>query len=125
MLQTGQDVITSALVIATVGSSVSANLILKAGAQNSGIGSIWPFTLVNLQVLCAAGAFAMTFLFYTMLLKRIPLSMAQALISTQFVFVIFAGNLLFREEIGPGRWVGIGLIAVGLTIIGLAPPASR
>ena len=125
MLQTGQQVVTLILIIASVGFTVVANLILKGGAQNSGMGSIWPFTVVNVQVLVAAGAFAMAFLFYTMLLKRMPLSLAQAILCIQFVFVILAANVLLKEEIGLARWVGIGLMAVGLGIISLSSGADR
>lgn len=102
-----------------------ANLILKVGAQAEGVGRVWPLTVVNLRVVAAAGAFGMAFLFYAMLLKRLPLSLAQAIMSMQFVLVILAANVLLGEQIGTVRWAGIALMAVGLAIVGFSPDLVR
>jgi undecaprenyl phosphate-alpha-L-ara4N flippase subunit ArnE len=67
----------------------------------------------------------MAFLFYAMLLKRLPLSLAQAIMSMQFVLVIIAANFLLGEQIDAARWVGIALMAVGLAVIGFSPGAAR
>ena len=117
----GQHLITGALTLAAVTFTVTANLVLKTGTQKQGLGTIWPLTVVNAQVIVAAGAFALAFLFYTMLLKRIPLSLAQAILSVQFVLVVLAANVLLHEHVGSVRWVGIALVALGLVIVGMSP----
>ena len=117
----GQHLYTIFLTTASIGFTVLANLVLKLASQGQGIGTIWPLSIINTRVLLAAGTFAMAFLFYTMLLKRLPLSLAAAVLSVQFVLVILAANLVLHEPVGTIRWLGIGLVAVGLLIVGVSP----
>jgi drug/metabolite transporter (DMT)-like permease len=118
-----QHLVTALFIAAAIACTVLANLMLKTGAQSHGIGPFWPLTVVNAKVLTAAAGFAMAFLFYTMTLKRMPLSLAQAIFSVQFVLVILAASLVLQEEIGTARWIGIALMAVGLAVVGLADGA--
>lgn len=121
----GRSLITALLISASASFTVLANLVLKVGAQGQGVGSVWPLTVVNVRVVAAAAAFGMAFLFYAMLLRRLPLSLAQAIMSMQFVLVILAANLLLGEQISPVRWAGIALMAVGLAIVGFSPDLVR
>jgi drug/metabolite transporter (DMT)-like permease len=121
----GQHLLSASLILASASCTVIANLTLKLGTQQHGLGKIWPLSVLNLRVLAAAVAFAAAFLFYAMLLKRLPLSLAQAIMSMQFVLVILAANVLLHEEIGAVRWIGISCMAIGLIIIGLAPGPTR
>ena len=116
-----QHLYTLFLVLASAGFTVTANLILKVASEREGVAPFWPLSIVNLQVLLAAGAFAMAFLFYAMLLKRVPLSLAATLLSVQFVLVILAANVLLSEPVGTTRWFGIALVAAGLVLVGIAP----
>jgi len=120
----GQHLITGALILAAVTFTVTANLVLKTGTQRQGFGTLWPLTVVNAEIIAAAGAFALAFLFYTMLLKRIPLSLAQAILSVQFVLVILAANVVLHEHVGWVRWMGIALVALGLVVVGLSPDSQ-
>ena len=120
-----QHLVTSVLVLASASCTVLANLLLKLSTQHQGIGSIWPLTLLNARVAAAASAFGMAFIFYAMILKRLPLSMAQAILSMQFVLVILAAYVLLDEQIGLVRWLGIALMAVGLVVIGFSPDTNR
>jgi drug/metabolite transporter (DMT)-like permease len=117
----GQHLITGILILAAVTFTVTANLVLKTGTQQQGFGTLWPLTVVNTQTIVSASAFALAFLFYAMLLKRIPLSLAQAILSVQFVLVILAANVLLDEQVGWIRWIGIALVAAGLIVVGLSP----
>ena len=105
--------------------TVCANLLLKTGAGHAGFGQIWPLSIINFRVIAAAISFGISFLFYAMLLKRMPLNIAQSIISVQFVFVILASSIVLGESIGWLRWCGIVLVACGLSIIGWSiPPQS-
>ena len=119
-----QHLVTLLLILASASCTVSANLVLKLGAGGSGIGSVWPLTVVNGRVVLAAFTFAMAFVFYTMILRRLPLSLAQAILSMQFVLVILAANVLLDEPVGTVRWIGIALMAAGLVVIGISPAAD-
>ena len=120
----GQHLYTILLIAASVGFTVTANLTLKIASRGAGIGDWWPLSIINSRVVMAAAAFAMAFVFYTMLLKRLPLSLAQSVISAQFVIVILAANVLLGETVGTVRWLGIALVAAGLVVIGFSPGSN-
>ena len=117
----GQHLVTAALILASMTCTVLANLALKVGAERR---AEWPFNLLNLHVGAGAAAFALAFLFYALLLRRLPLSLAQAVFSVQFVLVILAANLVLHESIGGVRWMGITLMAVGLLVVSFSPDAK-
>src|SRR5262249_18157736 len=57
-------------------------------------------------------------LIYAVVLRGVPLNVAQALMSGQFVGVIVAASLILREPISLLRWVGIGCISLGILLVG-------
>ncbi len=105
-------------VLATISCTVIGNLLLKLGAGKPGMASFWPLSFVNLYVFFGALSFGVGLLFYTMILKKIPLNLAQAIFSVQFVIVILAASIFLNEQIQLLRWIGIGFVAIGLFIIG-------
>lgn len=107
----------SLLILATMSCTVIGNLLLKLGANQNGWGTVWPFSVINLNVILGASSFGLGLLFYTMLLKQLPLNIAQAIFSVQFVLVILASAFFFGESIGWVRWAGIALVASGLLVI--------
>ena len=113
------------MVLASAGFTVAANITLKLAAQSRGIGGSWPLSIFNWRTCAAAAFFAMAFLFYALLLKRLPLSLAQAILSMQYVLVILAANVFLREPIGGVRWIGIAIVALGLIIIGASPDLKK
>jgi undecaprenyl phosphate-alpha-L-ara4N flippase subunit ArnE len=113
------------LVLVSAGFTVAANLTLKVATQSRGIGTFWPLNIVNGRMFAAAGCFGMAFLFYAMILKRMPLSLAQAILSMQYVLVILAANVLLGEPIGTVRWAGIAIVAIGLIVIGASPDLEK
>ena len=120
----GQHLATAALILASMTFTVLANLALKVGAGRGGYFVSWPLNLVNVHVALGAASFALAFLFYALVLRRLPLSLAQAIFSLQFVLVILAANQLLHESIGGARWVGIALMAAGLLVVSLSPDAK-
>jgi drug/metabolite transporter (DMT)-like permease len=112
----GQHITTTALIVGSMVCTVLANLSLKQGDS-----SAWLPNIVNLHVMGGAAFFAFAFLFYALVLRRLPLSLAQAIFSVQFVLVILAAHLVLHESIGGVRWLGIGLMAAGLLVVGMSP----
>jgi drug/metabolite transporter (DMT)-like permease len=111
-------------ILAAMSCTVVGNLLLKTGVANRGVSSVWPFSLLNLQTSLGALSFCFAMIFYMMVLQRTALNLAQSIFALQFVLVIIAANVILGEPIGPQRWIGIGLIAVGLFVISLTPPTS-
>lgn len=117
-------VVNGIFVLAAMSCTVIGNLLLKTGVQQSGVSTVWPFSLLNMQTFLGAVSFCFAMVFYMMVLKRMALNLAQSIFALQFVLVIIAANVILGEPIGPQRWMGIGLIAAGLFVISLTPPTS-
>ena len=106
------------LIIATIACTVLGNLLLKTGADKPGLHEVWPLSIVNMYVIGGAVSFGLGLLFYTMILKKMPLNIAQSIFSIQFVVVIIASSVFLNEAIPLVRWLGFAFVAVGLFIIG-------
>jgi undecaprenyl phosphate-alpha-L-ara4N flippase subunit ArnE len=118
------NLVTGLFIMASMACTVIGNLLLKTGVQQPGLSTIWPLSLLNIRTALGAVTFSFAMVFYMMVLKRIPLNLAQSIFALQFVLVIIAANVILREPIGTQRWMGVGLIAAGLFIISLTPPTS-
>ncbi len=75
------------------------------------------FGIFGWQTLIGAGLFASGLVFYAWALKHLPLHMAQAVGSLQFVAVMLAAALFFGEAIILQKWLGIALILVGIVLV--------
>ena len=113
--------VTGMFILASITCTVAGNLLLKTGADQRGIGTVWPFSLVNLQTFLGAMLFCCALVFYVSVLKRISLNLAQSIFAAQFVMVIIAAYFILNEPIDRYRWMGITLIALGLFVIAAAP----
>ena len=120
----GQHFVTTVLIIGSMTCTVLANLSLKIGARRTSDFIGWSFSGVNIHVALGAALFALAFLFYALVLRRLPLSVAQTIFSVQFVLVILAANLVLHEGIGGMRWAGIALMALGLLVVSLSPQSG-
>ena len=118
------NLVTGLFIMASMACTVIGNLLLKTGVQQPGLSTIWPLSLLNIRTALGSVTFSFAMVFYMMVLKRIPLNLAQSIFALQFVLVIIAANVILREPIGTQRWMGVGLIAAGLFIISLTPPTS-
>ena len=105
-------------IMATISCTVIGNLLIKTGAGKPGLHSFWPLNIINTYVIGGALSFGLGLLFYTMLLKKMPLNIAQSIFSVQFVIVILASSIFLNEQIQLLRWIGIFFVAIGLLIIG-------
>jgi drug/metabolite transporter (DMT)-like permease len=120
----GNLVINGIYILASMTCTVVGNLLLKTGVQYPGISTVWPLNLLNVRTMLGAMSFSFAMIFYMMVLKRTTLNLAQSIFALQFVLVIIAANVILHEPIGGQRWLGIGLIAVGLFVVSLTSPTS-
>jgi multidrug transporter EmrE-like cation transporter len=63
---------------------------------------------------------AVEFAVWMEVLAQAPLSVAFPLESISFVTVVAATRLFLREKVPPRRWVGIGLICLGIVVLGMS-----
>src|SRR6476469_9787905 len=54
-----------------------------------------------------------------------PMSVVQAVLAGGVVLVAAIGERLFGFEVGRRQWIGLGLTAVGLVLLGVTLPAIR
>jgi drug/metabolite transporter (DMT)-like permease len=102
--------------IAMISFTVLANILLKTGATLAHPGQFQH--LLNWRVILGLGSFALAAVFYVLVLQWLPLNVAQSFAAAQFVAVILASALILSEPIGPAQWLGIGLIALGIFVVG-------
>lgn len=120
----GSIFVTGGIVLASMVCTVVGNLLLKIGAGERGVSTVWPFSMLNLHTFLGALAFCMAMVLYLMVLKRAALNLAQSIFALQFVLVILAARFVLDEPIGTHRWVGIALIAAGLFVVAISPSTT-
>ena len=106
------------LALAMIGFMAAGALLLKTGAVGSGWQPVQGGPMLNMRVLAGLGLYVISVSFYIMLLRVVPLNVAQAFAAAQFVVVILASHALLGEEISPARWAGLALIFAGIAIVG-------
>ena len=100
--------------------TVTANLLMKSGT-NLLAGkeiNILAFIL-SWRLILGLTCFGCAALVYILILRWIPLNVAQSFAAAQFIVVILASWLVLGETIGSAQWLGIALITLGISIIGL------
>jgi drug/metabolite transporter (DMT)-like permease len=98
--------------------TVIANLLLKTGAvMGRDAGGVWWLQILNWRILAGFASFGVAALFYTLLLRTVPLNVAQSFTAAQFVAIILASALILGEPIDWVRWGGILLITCGIAIV--------
>jgi len=104
----------AALGLVIVGNALG-NLLLKLGADTPS-GRPLLFGLVPWQTLAGVSCFGVGILAYAWALKYFQLHSAQIVVSLQYVAAIALAALVLGEYISPMKWLGIGLIALGLFV---------
>lgn len=104
--------------LAVIGCTVAANLMLKLGAaappsERIIVGVLGWRSAAGLALFGCAG------LLYAVLLRRVPLNVAQVFAAAQFIGIVVAANLVLDEPISPTRWLGVLLISLGIVVSGV------
>ena len=102
-------------VIVTIGCTVVANLLLKAGSADAPAKVL--LGIFSWRTVAGLAAFACAGLVYTRVLRFLPLSVAQCFGAAQFVAVILGSRLVLGEAIPAVRWAGITMIAFGIILV--------
>lgn len=115
------------LILGDVLASVAGQLCLKLGMTQVGpIGlqqatQPWP-TLVRIFttpfILAAIPLYIFAFALWLVVLSRLRLSFAYPFISLTYVLVPIASWLLLGEPVPALRWMGIGVIMLGIIVVG-------
>jgi drug/metabolite transporter (DMT)-like permease len=102
-----------------VGFAVAANIMLKLGAAVPASDRII-LGLFGWKSALGLALFGCGGLLYAVLLRRLPLNVAQSFTAAQFVGVIAASFFMLSEPISAIRWIGIACICLGILLVGLS-----
>ena len=116
MLSSAAGPVAYAAMLAVVFGNVTGNVLMKAGGRVEPDRAIL-FGIFGWQTLVGIAFFASSILLYAWVLRQLPLHIAQAIASLQFVGATLAAAVLFGEIITPEKWFGVGLILTGLIVI--------
>jgi len=104
--------------VAMITFTVIANLLMKTGAvMGKDIGPDW-LHLLNWRVLCGLLSFGFGAFIYVLILRQLPLNVAQSFAAAQFIAVVLASAIVLGESIVLAQWLGIVLITCGIAIVG-------
>ena len=79
--------------------------------------SSWTHFLTNFYILLGALFFVVGTLAWLLALAKLDLSLAYPAVSISYVIIAIASRYLFNETIFLNRWIGIGIIMVGVFIM--------
>jgi undecaprenyl phosphate-alpha-L-ara4N flippase subunit ArnE len=104
--------------VGVIALTVAANLMLKLGAAVPASERVL-FGVFGWKSLFGLVLFGCAGIVYGILLRSVPLNIAQAFTAAQFVAVVLAASVVLSEPISPARWTGILCISVGIALVGL------
>ncbi|MFH1613155.1 MAG: EamA family transporter [bacterium] len=70
-----------------------------------------PFIIIGLMFY-AVGAFT-----WILALSKVPISLAYPLLSISYVIIVGVSSIFFHEHVSLMRWIGVGIIILGVTLI--------
>jgi drug/metabolite transporter (DMT)-like permease len=107
---------------AVIACTVAANLMLKLGADVPEAQRVF-FGVFGWESVAGLAVFGCGGIIYGVLLRRVPLNLAQVFAAAQFIGVVTAASLVLGEPISPARWLGIACITFGIVLVGLTAQA--
>jgi drug/metabolite transporter (DMT)-like permease len=112
------DLTTFAGFVAMISLTIAGNLMLKLGAEVPLSDRIF-LGLLGWRSAAGLALFGCGGIVYALLLRRVPLNLAQVFAAMQFVGVAVAASVVLGESISPLRWIGIAFICCGIALAGL------
>lgn len=101
--------------VPVVGINVCASLLLKLGSTDPRPAIL--FHILSLRSFTGLACFGIGGIAYAWLLRFVPLSIAQAVLATQYIFTVLGAWLLLHEAISSLQWIGFLLVALGLALV--------
>jgi multidrug transporter EmrE-like cation transporter len=122
-------VISILLLLVSVGFSIAGQITLKSAMNRVGrIGSAEVAAAADTIVRVAKEPrlwlgltlFGISSLFWMVVLSRVPLSVAYPFVGISYVVIVLMSHFVLNENVPALRWIGVLVVAAGITIIGLS-----
>ena len=102
-----------------------AQLLLKAGTNALGVLTLsretWADTIWSMATqghfALGIACYALSVVVWIFGLSRVPVSIAYPLLSVGYVVNAVAAHYLLGESVTASRWLGIGFIVIGVTLV--------
>lgn len=108
--------------------NVVGNLMLGHGMRTAGLRgfaiSSYLHAFANVFVIAGVCVLTSWMIANLALLSRADLSYVLPVTSSAYVVVALLGHFVLGEHISPGRWAGILVITVGVTVVGGTAPRT-
>lgn len=104
----------AALLLASTFLGAVGQLLFKFGLNSAGIESVLLWVGIGFI------AYALSTIVYIFVLSRTHLSWAYGIGGLSYIFATFFAFYILMENIPIARWIGIGVIFVGVVIVGLS-----
>ena len=113
------------LLLGSICSGAIGQVLMKAGASDSHIVSLYSLflTIINPLVLAGLSAYVISSARWLVVLTRLPLSVAYPFGALSYVLVVLA-SFIAGETITAARFGGVVLIVCGILLIGNFTPKS-
>jgi len=118
---------TMLLILIAVLMGVLGQLLLKMGMTQigtlestgglAGLIQVGIRVFSNLKVLGGFAAYGLSSLFWIVVLSKIDLSLAYPMLALNYVLVPLVAWLFLNEQVPPLRWLGIGVVIIGVVVI--------
>lgn len=102
---------------AMIALTAAGNLLLKTGAMQGAAGGAPWLALLNWRVVGGVTSFGAAAFVYVLVLRWLPLSVAQSFAETPFIATVAASVIFLHERISIGQRIGIFLIAFGIATV--------
>lgn len=115
-----------ALILVSIVFAVAGQILLKSGMNQVAIvqtqQSVTPVQIVRTVVTTptiVAGflCYGLGAIFWLIVLSRVDLSFAYPMLALMYVLIPLSARIFLHEEISAGRWLGIGVVIVGVMIL--------
>jgi uncharacterized membrane protein len=125
---------TNFFIVLVVALNPLGNALLREGMNRTGAPTHWTYHALAIffekafqsgSVWLGIGFLALFFICYMLVLSWADYSYVLPASAGSYVVVALLGSTVLGEHVPVERWIGIGLICVGATLVGRTSPASE
>ena len=122
-------VVSIVLLLISVGFAVVGQVTLKAAmnrigrigsAEVAAAGDTVARALKEPRLWLGLTLFGISSVFWMIVLSRVPLSVAYPFVGISYIVIVLAARFALHEQVPAMRWIGVLVVAAGITIIGLS-----
>jgi drug/metabolite transporter (DMT)-like permease len=107
------------LCVLNVVSLAVGQMLFKIGMKDKVIDSVSAMIKITLTPFVFSGLvlYAFTAMLWLYILSKVPISRAYPIQALAYPLVLILAKVVFNESITISRWVGIGIIVVGIIVV--------